>query len=183
MLQARRPTDSDRHLALQRADDAAHHHLPAGRKAVREETIGWGLKRFDRARVALMRFEQFNLPATSIAPATVASEGLRIVVFARRLGLWTAAPMEVTALDVGDRSVGYTLRTLDGHPLAGEETFTVVRLDNGIVRFRIEATSRPSSGWARLILPVIRLVQRRFRRLAVQHMRNATGVARSSVAL
>ncbi len=148
---------------------------------MREETIGWGVKRFDRARNALTRFEQFNLPGTVLAPPTVAASGRRVVVFARRLGLWTAAPVEVVGFDIAERSITYTLRTLEGHPLTGEETFTVSRGTNGIVRFRIEAVSRPASPWAQVIGPAIRVIQRRFRLRAIEHMRNATGVARSSV--
>lgn len=182
MLQLRRPTQDDHRVAMEAANAAAIDRRVAGRRAVREETIGWGIKRFDRARNALARLEQFNLPGTVVVPSAIASPGRRYVVFARRLGLWTAAPVEVTSMDIGDRSVTYTMRTLGGHPLAGEETFTVTRRPNGIVRFRIEAVSRPGTAWVRMLAPLIRLLQFRYRRAAIEHMRNATGVGRSSVA-
>ncbi len=181
MLQLRRPTESDRRAAVQHALDARPHDVPRARPVVREETIGWGIKRYERARTALARLEQLNLPGVVVAPATTAETGRRFVVFARRLGLWTSAPVEVTGFHLGDRSLSYTLRALDGHPLAGEETFTVTRETNGIVRFRIEATSRPRSGWARAITPALRIIQRRFRGRAISHMRNATGMGRSIV--
>ncbi len=182
MLKLKRPTDAERELAVTTALASRTHATPRGRPFITEETIGWGLKRFDRARNALIRFEQFNLRGTVVTPATVASPGRRLVVFARRVGLWTAAPVEVDTVEVEDRRVTYRLRTLEGHPLAGVETFSVTREPNGVVRFRIEATSRASAGWAKPIVPIIRLIQRRYRRRAIDHMRNATGVARSSVA-
>lgn len=181
MLQLRRPTEADRLKAIETATTVAIDQPVKGRPAVREETIGWGIKRFDRARNALTRLEQFNVPGTIMVPSSPAAPGRRFVVFARRLGVWTSAPVEVAWFDSGERSVTCTLRTLGGHPLVGEETYTITRRPNGIVRFRIEAVSRPGTAWARMIAPIIRLLQGRYRRSAIEHMRNATGVARSSV--
>lgn len=181
MLQLRRPTPDHRRKVLEAAQSAATGRRVSGRPVVREETIGWGIKRFDRARNALVRLEQFNLPGTVVVPAGTAAPGSRFVVFARRFGLWTAGPVEVSSMDVTDRSVSYTMCTLRGHPLTGEETFTITRQPNGIVRFRIEAISGPGTAWARSISPVIRLMQSRYRRAAIEHMRNATGVGRTSV--
>ncbi len=59
---------------------------------------------------------------------------------------------------------GFTYGTLVGHPEAGEERFLLERLDDGRLRFRITAVSRPASLPARLAGPVGRAAQRRMTR-------------------
>lgn len=178
MLQLRRPSDTVRAAALAAAGTAVPHDPVTDRPAVHEETIGWGLKRFERARLALRRLEPFAVPGTEIVWDHTLEEGTRLVILGRRLGLWTAGPVEVTKVDEGDRHLVLELRTLEGHPLRGEERFTIEREPNGIVRFRIEAVSRPATWWATLITPALRLLQRRFRQRAARHLRNVTGTNR-----
>ncbi|QKE82867.1 DUF1990 domain-containing protein [Arthrobacter sp. NEB 688] len=55
---------------------------------------------------------------------------------------------------------GFAYGTLAGHPEAGEERFLVERLDDGRLRFRITAVSRPASLLARLAGPLGRAGQR-----------------------
>ncbi|NND85337.1 MAG: DUF1990 family protein [Acidimicrobiia bacterium] len=182
MLQLRRPSEASRSAALQAAGTAAPHPALTGRSAVHEETIGWGLKRFERARLALRRLEPFQGPGTELVWDRSLEPGSRLVVLGRRMGLWTAGPVEITKVDEGERHLLVELRTLEGHPLRGEERFIVERHLNGIVRFRIEAVSKPHAWWAVLVTPALRFFQRRFRQRAVAHLRNVTSANRASVA-
>ncbi|MBT9256266.1 DUF1990 domain-containing protein [Phycicoccus sp. MAQZ13P-2] len=65
----------------------------------------------------------------------------------------------VEVLDEPGRA-GFTYGTLVGHPEAGEERFLLERLDDGRLRFRITAVSRPATPLARLAGPVGRAAQR-----------------------
>lgn len=155
---------------LEGADGVDH-----GRLVSIEETIGWGLKRFDRARLALRRLEQFRVDGTFLSPTTTATDGARTMVVGRRAGLWTIGPVEVTAFEEGPTHVICEMRTLNGHPLVGVERFELVRLPNGIVRLGIHVRSRPAVWWAWLAYPVVRLLQRSFRLDALDHIRSVTG--------
>ncbi len=146
-----------------------------GRRGSIDEAIGWGLKRFERATHALKRLEQFNVPGTHITPQIRATEGARTMVVGRRLGLWTVGPMAVTSVTESETTLTIEVTTLEGHPLAGTERFELERQPNGIVRLRIHATSTPTAWWARLGLPVVRWMQRSYRKDALDHMRQVTG--------
>jgi uncharacterized protein (UPF0548 family) len=146
-----------------------------GRARSWEETIGWGIKRFDRARRALRRLEQFRLSSTFVTPTAHAADGVRTMVVGRRAGLWTIGPVEVVSYEEDETSVVCEIRTLAGHPLHGVERFELTRLPNGIVRLGIHAVSRPAVWWAWLGYPVVRWMQRSYRLDAVDHIRLVTG--------
>ncbi len=182
MLQLRRPSDAARADALIAAGSASLHAPIRARVAADEETIGWGIKRFERARLALRRLEPYALPGTDVVWDHSLATGTRFVVLARRMGLWTAGAVEITRIEDEERRLLIEVRTLEGHPVRGEERFIVERHPNGIVRFRIEATSRPAAWWSVAITPLVRLLQRRFRQRAIAHVRDVTGSHRASVA-
>lgn len=148
---------------------------PVGRSTSVEETIGWGLKRFDRARLALRRLEQFRVESMFVSPGGHATDGARLLVVGRRVGLWTIGPVEVTAYSESDTRVVCDIRTLEGHPLTGVERFELTRLPNGIVRFGIHVSARPAVWWAWLAYPVVRWLQRTYRLDAIDHLRLITG--------
>ncbi len=175
MLTLRRPRTD--HLANLAGDLGALDPSPPhdGRVRSVEETIGWGLKRFERARTALRRLEQFKLASTFVTPPTQAAGGARTLVVGRRAGLWTIGPVEVVSYEEDETSVVCEIRTLAGHPLHGVERFELTRLPNGIVRFGIHAISRPAVWWAWLGYPVVRWMQRSYRLDAVDHLRVVTG--------
>ena len=69
------------------------------------------------------------------------------------------APCRVLwVIDEPDRA-GFAYGTLPGHPESGIEQFTVTRTDTGVVRFHLDAVSKPATWYARLGAPVSRLVQ------------------------
>jgi uncharacterized protein (UPF0548 family) len=59
----------------------------------------------------------------------------------------------VTVIDDAHR-FGFTYGTLSVHPECGEESFAVTRDSDGVVRFEIDAVSRPVQPLARLV-PVV----------------------------
>ena len=60
---------------------------------------------------------------------------------------------------------GFGLGTLPGHAAAGEERFLLeIDPSTGVVRYDVQAISRPEAWLARLGRPATRLVQRRFQR-------------------
>src|SRR5262245_14608253 len=65
---------------------------------------------------------------------------------------------------------GWTLRTLAGHPMVGEETFAVEKGPDGAVRVEIRSWSRPASWLARLTRPLVRRLQLRAARAALDHL-------------
>ncbi len=80
-----------------------------------------------------------------------------------------AAPLPLGFIDVVCRVVvvhdepnrfGFAYGTLRVHPEQGEESFTVVRHDDGSVVFEIVAVSRPRHLLARAFSPVARRLQR-----------------------
>lgn len=79
-----------------------------------------------------------------------------------------AAPLPIGWVEVVCRVVGvvdepncfgFTYGTLSVHPEQGEESFTVVRADDGMITFEIVATSRPRHLLARAVPPVARRLQ------------------------
>lgn len=89
--------------------------------------------------------------------------------FAAGTNVAMSAPLPIGYIDVVCRVVavddeldryGFTYGTLPNHPAAGEESFTLVRLADGAVRFDISAVSRPHSVLAKLLAPVARQQQR-----------------------
>ena len=69
------------------------------------------------------------------------------------------APCRVLwVIDEPDRA-GFAYGTLPGHPESGIEQFTVTRTGTGVVRFHLDAVSKPATWYARLGRPVSRLVQ------------------------
>jgi hypothetical protein len=66
---------------------------------------------------------------------------------------------------------GFTYRTLEGHPECGEETFVVEKdLPTGAVKVALRSWSRPGLWIARLGYPVVRAMQLRAGRMALDHL-------------
>lgn len=66
---------------------------------------------------------------------------------------------------------GFTYRTLAGHPACGEETFVVEKdLATGKVTAALRSWSRPGILIARLTYPIMRMLQLRAARAALDHL-------------
>jgi uncharacterized protein (UPF0548 family) len=96
------------------------------------------------------------------------SPGARVVVTAYPFGLAVEEPVEVVAVVQEATRIGFSYRTLPGHPVDGEEAFIVHRRGDE-VHLTIRSLTRAASQqpW-RLLFPFLliaqRVVQRRYRR-------------------
>ena len=140
--------------------------------------IGRGEEDFARARDALLTWKQFDVGWVEVfprgAPVTVGTE---VAVLFRHVGFWSLNGCRVL-YEAGRREdparFGFAYGTLTNHAISGEELFEVY-LDpaSGEVLYRIRATSRPRMMLARLGEPIVRVLQRRFRRDSAEAMRRA----------
>ena len=81
----------------------------------------------------------------------------------------------------GAYKCGFTYRTLAGHPVAGEETFSVEKhAATGRVTVALRSWSRPGLLIAHLARPLMRWLQRRAGRAALHHLQQLITVPASA---
>lgn len=128
--------------------------------------LGRGAPCFDRARAALMRFE--NYPA---GWTTVITDGDRPpepgLVFVSHIAHYGFHSMNscrvLRVIDEPQQRYGFVFGTLQGHEEQGEEAFFVsADAATDVVRYDVRAFSRPRGALARLGAPLARRLQRRF---------------------
>ncbi len=132
-------------------------------------SLGRGRDVFERARVVLERWGQFDLGWVQARPEDTPLEpGAVVAVVARRFGLWwLSACRIVTVVDVsgppGLSRFGFAYGTLPDHAGTGEERF-LIEWDPATdeVWYDILAFSRPRWLVTRLGYPYMRWLQRRF---------------------
>ena len=166
-----RPTEADlRQLADAGGMDSLTYE-PIGISGNEEAPAGYHLDRWSRtlgasgdvfARAATtLRTWQVHRGAGLIVcdsgPPTVGS----VVAMAAPLplGFIEVVCRVVDIVDLPDR-FGFTYGTLQVHPEQGEESFNVIRHDDGSVVFEIAAASRPRHLLARACPPIARHLQR-----------------------
>jgi uncharacterized protein (UPF0548 family) len=99
------------------------------------------------------------------------SAGERVVITAHVAGMSFPEPVEVgTVVETADR-VGFSYRTLPGHPVAGEEAFIVHRADDDVF-LTIRSLTAPAEEqpW-RSLHPVLRIAQLIARRRYIRALR------------
>ncbi|WAC65705.1 DUF1990 family protein [Agrococcus sp. SL85] len=79
----------------------------------------------------------------------------------RVAGVTFHAPMRVIAVEEEATSHGVILGSLDGHPLAGEERFTIEIAEDESVFLHFRAIVRNQAWWARAAAPIADAVRRR----------------------
>jgi uncharacterized protein (UPF0548 family) len=125
----------------------------------RDVEIGRGEPAFRAAGEALMTWGMqrgAGLRVTASAPR--AAVGVNVVVSARIGLVRVDAPCRVVhVVEQADR-LGFTYGTLRGHPVSGEESFSVL-LDDDRVRFVLIAFSKPANLLTRLAGPLGRTAQ------------------------
>ena len=144
----------------------AHHH--AGRRVDEQVvTIGRGERDLSRACAALLAWSQFDIGWVELFPRHAPIHpGTVVGVLIRHLGMWSLNGCRVVYTLGDDRSrFGFAYGTLTNHEEAGEELFEVF-LDpqTDEVRYRIRAISWPYATIAHVGQPIVRMLQRRFRR-------------------
>jgi uncharacterized protein (UPF0548 family) len=140
--------------------------------------IGRGPQDFASARTALIKWKQFDVGWVHTFPRDAPVRvGTEVAVLFRHLGFWSLNGCRILydAAPANDRTrFGFAYGTLSNHAIAGEELFEVyIDPASDVVFYRIRATSWPRAMLARLGLPIVRALQRRFRRDSAEAMKRA----------
>ncbi len=145
-------------------------------------TLGQGEEVFERAKVALRRWEQFRLGWVEAAPSDTPIEaGAVVAVVATQVGLWwlNACRIVYVVDHAGlDNRFGFAYGTLPDHCGTGEERFLVEwNRACGDVFYDILAFSQPNQFLTRMAYPYMRRVQKRFGKASAAAMLRAVGAA------
>lgn len=135
--------------------------LPQGyRHLARNEAVGTGRRAFQAAAECLMTWGMHRGAGMRLeASAPRAATGVNVLVGLGPSWLPIDAPCRVLhTIEQPDR-VGFTYGTLEGHPVSGEESFSVLSDDDGAVRFVLIAFSRPDALVAKIGGPFGGVVQ------------------------
>jgi uncharacterized protein (UPF0548 family) len=188
MFLARRPTPDVIDRFLRESQDLPLSYGPIGivraRTAGRDVdemtvVIGRGQGDFERARAALLAWNQFDIGWVETFPRRApVAVGTVVAVLIRHLGFWSLNGCRVL-YNVGSPAdvarFGFAYGTLTNHAESGEELFEVFidpRTED--VVYRIRATSRPQATLARFGQPIVRVLQERFRQQSAAAMKHAT---------
>jgi len=133
--------------------------------------FGRGRALFERACAALSRIENYPRSFTRIVrePGELAP-GSMFATLAFHFGFVSAHPCRVLYVQRERDRFAFGFGTLPGHAESGEERFRVSIVDD-VVRYDVQAFSRPHGFWSRLGAPVARFYQVRFQRETVETMR------------
>eukprot|EP00889_Picochlorum_renovo_P008783 jgi/Picre1/35813/NNA_003273.t1 len=131
--------------------------------------LGSGRKAFKKASQMILSWEHFRL-GWAYTNSPDVRVGAPVVVVARALGLWTINPLRVCSKQIGRNRVSFCHRTLEGHQLAGEETFVVDMKKDGSVWYGVQTVSRPDTLVALLAYPLLRVYQNKFKEDSMKHM-------------
>ncbi len=174
-------TDRSHGLPLSYGPTGIVRHRPAVKRFDEQVvTVGRGEADFERARVALERWNHFDIGWVEVFPTRLSVDvGTDVAVLIRHLGFWSLNGARVLYHVGGTESqdtFGFAYGTLTNHAESGEELFEVsIDRQRGDVIYRIRAISRPQSALAWIGQPIVRLLQARFRHDSAVAMRRAIG--------
>lgn len=122
--------------------------------------IGIGEECWRRAGADVLRWVVKTRSGFIVEDARPVQRGRRLEVRVRILGVTVVEPVEVVAVVDTPERVGFSYRTLPGHPVHGEEAFIVHR-DGDEVRLTIRSLTRPAphQPW-RALFPLLLVAQR-----------------------
>jgi len=124
---------------------------PPGLRRHQWTTALWGRDAFDRAVDALRGWVVHQGAGLEVAADGPIAVGTNVALNAPLpIGFIDATCRIVAVVDEPDRK-GFAYGTLSVHPERGEEAFLVIRDDDGIVHFNIEAISQPTHPLARRV--------------------------------
>jgi uncharacterized protein (UPF0548 family) len=189
MLVHTRLTDERVREILAPLADASFQHEPVGitrsqiaapppgyRLDVYGVTVGEGDTAFEAACARLRDFDHYPPSFTRVVKLSPGlAAGQVFGTLALHGGFASLHPCRVVEVidETRPRRFGFSLGTLPGHVLVGEECFLIeLDEDSGRVRYEVRAVSRPAGTIARLGLPIVRLFQARFRRESCAVMRS-----------
>ncbi|MBF0815422.1 DUF1990 domain-containing protein [Microbacterium paludicola] len=143
----------------------------SGRVSERSAEIGRGDAVWARATGELLSWAVKTRSGFTIADTTPVAAAQRLVVVARVGWIRIREPIEVVQVVNKTDRVGFSYRTLPGHPVSGEEAFILHR-EGEAIRLTVRSLTRPAArgGW-RLAWPALLLVQRIVRRRYLRALR------------
>jgi uncharacterized protein (UPF0548 family) len=150
---------------------------PAGFACDHERTeLGQGPQTYQAACEALRAWKIFDLGWTCVADSDCPLMAGQVVAVVARVGLvWMLNACRILEVyDEPGRRFGFAYGTLGNHAEQGEERFLIERDSSDLVWFDLLAISRPHLWYVRVLRPIARLFQRRFRRGASLAMLRAT---------
>lgn len=133
--------------------------------------IGNGDEVWQRAASDVLRWKVKTASGFAVESAGPVSPGERMNVTASFCGLTVLEPVEVVAVVEQPNRVGFSYRTMPGHPVCGEEAFIVHRRGEE-VRLTIRSLTRAASHqpW-RALYPLLRVAQLLVRRRYLRALR------------
>lgn len=152
--------------------------------------VGTGKDDFASAKGFMRRWGHFQLGWSEVDEATGTGRGDNVCVCANVLGVWIRNPLQVVYNEESSGSGGVGQRgrckerfsfahgCLEGHLLAGEESFVLERWEDDSVWYGVNTFSRPAHPLACLGYPAVRLLQWRFAQDSMRAVRRGVEEAR-----
>jgi uncharacterized protein (UPF0548 family) len=136
--------------------------------------LGSGDQIFALAADALRNWAPQTGAGMKVRPAgPVGEEGQTVVIAMPLMPIWVTVACRVVWIDNSPNRFGFAYGTLPLHAERGEEAFVIEQDEQGMVRFLIEAFSRPASLLVKAVGPAGRLIQIMITRRYLRGMRNA----------
>ena len=159
------------YVSLTQPASAEWRERPEGfRRWERSTRLGEGQDVWTWARTEVLRWGVKTRSGFTVSPEGTALPGDRPVIVAHPFGLSVREPVEIVAVvDEPDRA-GFAYRTLEGHPVTGEEAFIVSR-DGAAVILTIRSLTSPGRGQWRALYPALLVAQGVARRRYLRALR------------
>lgn len=147
----------------------------AARRSEATALIGRGDRVWNRATHDVLRWKVKTRSGFTVEDAQKVSASSELTVTARLLGVTVREPVRVEDVVETDTRVGFSYRTLPGHPVKGEEAFIVHR-DGDDVLLTVRSLTAPSATqpW-RALYPFLRIAQTVARRRYLRALREDGG--------
>ncbi|NKG22520.1 DUF1990 family protein [Paeniglutamicibacter terrestris] len=147
---------------------------PTGNEYRRSEVsaqIGSGQLFWERASTRVLEWGVKTASGFSVSSSAAVTPGDRIEVTAELFGLRILEPVEVVVVVKEVDRVGFSYRTLPGHPVSGEEAFIVSRHGDAVhITIRSLTRAAPQQPW-RALYPLLLIVQQIVRRRYLRALR------------
>lgn len=133
--------------------------------------VGTGDAGWERASIDVLRWKVKTSSGFTVDSTEAVALGRRVTVTAKLFGMTVQEPVEVVAVVVQPDRVGFSYRTLPGHPVCGEEAFIVHRHGDQVqLSIRSLTRAAPQQPW-RALFPLLLLAQLAVRRRYLRALR------------
>lgn len=133
----------------------------------RSVRVGTGEAAWGDASAAVMAWEVKTRSGFEVQPSDGGDIEVRLgaeyTLIARVGPLTVREPVRIVEVVQADDRCGFAYGTGVGHPVSGEEAFVVWRDAQGQVWLTLRSLTRPSTGFWRLVFPVLLVAQRWYR--------------------